>query len=132
MLTVAQNNRVLYDFVLADIWFFSAENMKFIKKDLQKKFIFALKFSLLVTLSLENKLEGKFVPIDSLPLNEDFLISVYLKGQNFPVYLVKQFLTNNDHSEGDLCLTCSDSSRDYSQITANYQKRWSVGKVKKI
>ncbi len=89
MLTVAQNNRVLYDFVLADSWFFSAENMKFIKKDLQKKFIFALKFSLLVTLSLEDKLEGKFVPIDSLPLNDDFLISVYLKGQEFPVYLVK-------------------------------------------
>ena len=43
MLTVAQNNRFLYGYVLADNWFSSADNMKFIKKDLQKEFVFAHK-----------------------------------------------------------------------------------------
>lgn len=126
MLTVAKNNLVLYNYVLADSWFSSADNMKFIKKNLQKEFVFALKSNRLVALSLEDKLEGKFVPIDSLPLNEDTLISVYIKGLDFPVSLFKQFFTNKDDSEGELYLACSDSSSDYSQITAIYQKRWSV------
>ena len=126
MLTVIQNNRVLYDYVLADSWFSSADNMKFIKKDLHKEFVFALKSNRLAALSFEDKLEGKFVPIDSLPLNEDSLISVYIKGLDFPVSLVKQVFTNKDDSEGVLYLACSDSSSDYSQITAIYQKRWNI------
>jgi hypothetical protein len=72
------------------------------------------------------KSSRKFVPIDSLPLNEDSLISVYIKGLDSPVSLVKQFFTNKDDSEGVLYLACSDSSSDYSQITAIYQKRWSI------
>ena len=126
MLTVAQHNRVLYGYVLADSWFSSADNMKFIKKVIQKEFILALKFHRLAALSLEDKLQGKFVAIDSLPLNEGALISVYIKGLDFPVSLVKQFFTNKDDSEGQIYLACSDSSCDYSQITAIYQKRWSV------
>lgn len=126
MLIVAKNNYVLYNYVLADSWFASADNMKFIKKILEKEFIFALKSNRLVALSLEDKLEGKFVSIDSLPLKEGSLISVYIKGLDFPVSLIKQVFTNKDGSEGDLYLACSDSSIDYSQITAIYQKRWSV------
>jgi hypothetical protein len=126
MLTVAQNNRVLYGYVLADNWFSSADNMKFIKKDLQKEFVFALKSNRLVALSLEDKLEGKFVPIDSLPLNEATLFAVYIKGLDFSVSLLKQVFINKDDSEGKIYLACSDSSTDYSQITTIYQKRWSV------
>jgi len=126
MLTVAQHNRVLYGYVLADSWFSSADNMKFIKKVIQKEFILALKSHRLAALSLEDKLQGKFDAIDSLPLNEGALISVYIKGLDFPVSLVKQFFTNKDDSEGQIYLACSDSSCDYSQITAIYQKRWSV------
>ena len=100
--------------------------MKFIKKDLHKEFVFTLKSNRLAALSFEDKLEGKFVPIDSLPLNEDSLISDYIKGLDFPVSLLKQVFTNKDDSEGVLYLACSDSSSDYSQITAIYQKRWNI------
>ena len=102
MLAVIQNNRVLYDYVLADSWFSSADNMKFIKKDLHKEIVFTLKSNRLAALSFEDKLEGKFVPIDSLSLNQDSLISVYIKGLDFPVSLVKQVFTNKDDSEGVL------------------------------
>ena len=98
------------------------DNMKFIKKDLHKEFVFTLKSNRLAALSFEDKLEGKFVPIDSLPLNEDSLISVYIKGLDFPVSLVKQVFTNKDDSEGVLYLACSDSSSDYSQITSLTKK----------
>ena len=40
--------------------------------------------------------------------------------------IIKQVFTNKDGSGGDLYLACSDSSIDYSQITAIYKKRWSV------
>lgn len=112
MLTVARLNRVIYDYVLADSWSSS------------KELISALNFDRLAALSLEDKLQGKFSPIDSLPLNEGTLISVYIKGLNFPVSLFKQFFTNKkDDSEGQIYLTCSNSSYDHSQIPAIYQKR---------
>jgi hypothetical protein len=69
-----QKNRVLYDYLLTDSWFSSADNMKCIKKDLQREFVFAIKSDRLVAFSLEDKHEGKFVPIDLLPLNEDTII----------------------------------------------------------
>jgi hypothetical protein len=50
--------------------------MKFIKKELHKEFVFTLKSNRVAALSFEDKLEWELVPIDSLPINEDSLISV--------------------------------------------------------
>ena len=103
-----QRNQILYRYVLTDIWFSSAENMSFIKKELKKDFIMAIKSNRQVALSLEDKLQGNFSSIESLQIREDQALQNYVKGLDFPVILTKQVFTNKDASEGTLYLACSD------------------------
>jgi len=126
MLAVCKKNRVKYKYVLTDSWFSSKENMCYIKIELSKDFIMALKENRLAALSLEDKQQGNFVSIASLPLEVNTTLTVYLKGVDFPLRLLKQVFTNKDGSEGVLYLVCSDTSLDYMQITTIYQKRWKV------
>ena len=126
MLVSAQKNQVFYRFVLADSWFSSVENMKFIKKNLDRDFVLALRSNRLAALSLSDKLMGKFVSIDSIAFPVDSPCEVYIKGLNFQVSLIKQIFTNKDGSRGELYLACSQSSLDHSQISTLYQRRWSI------
>jgi IS4 transposase len=121
-----QRNQISYRYVLTDIWFASSENMTFIKKSLKKDFMMAFKSNRLVALSKEDKLQGRFVSIESLQITEDQALQVYVKGVDFPVLLTKQIFTNKDYSEGILYLVCSDLELDCGQISKIYQKRWKV------
>ena len=126
MLRVCRKNQIKYKYVLADSWFSSKDNMSFIKLDLKKDFIMALKTNRIVALSMEDKKKGRFVKISSLRLRKNTAKTVYLKGLDFPVSLLKQVFTNKDGSSGILYLICSDENLSYDKITAIYQKRWNV------
>ena len=63
------DNKVLFDHVLADNWFGSKENMKFIH-GLGKKFIVGVKSNRTVALSGKNKKEGKFQQVSSLDMRD--------------------------------------------------------------
>jgi len=126
MLQTCVNNKLKFKYVTSDIWFSSKENMVFIKKTLEKDFIFAIKGNRLVALSEEDKLQGKFQAIDFLDLQEGTTCEVFLKGLDFPVLLVKQVFKNKDGSSGTLYLVSSDLMLDYTQITTIYKKRWKV------
>lgn len=126
ILEVCAKNRLKYKYVLTDSWFCSKENMLYIKHDLSKEFIMAVKENRTVALSLEDKLKGNFVRIDSLQLEPNTTLLVYLKGVDFAVLLLKQVFTNKDGSEGVMYLVCSETSLSYHEITTIYQKRWKV------
>lgn len=126
MLRVCQQNQLCYRYVLADTWFSSKENMIFIKVELGKEFVMPLKSNRTVALSLEDKRQGRFVRVDALPLEENTVLQVYIKGLSFPVVLAKQVFTNKDGSIGVLYLATSDLLLDYDRITTIYKKRWNV------
>lgn len=126
MLNICQQNQLSYRYVLTDIWYASNENMQHIKLKCQKDFIMGIKSNRLVALNLEDKLKGCFVRIDSLQLEENTTVLVYLKGLDFPVLLSKQVFKNKDDSEGISYLVCSDLKLTYDQIITIYQKRWNV------
>jgi hypothetical protein len=126
MLRACQQNQLRYHYVLTDNWFSSKENMAFIKIELGKEFVMALKSNRAVALSLEGKRQGRFVRVDALPLEEGTVLQVYIKGLPFPVVLARQVFTNKDGSIGVLYLASSDLLLDYGRITAIYQKRWNV------
>jgi hypothetical protein len=126
MLRVCRQNQLRYRYVLTDNWFSSKENMAFIKIELEKEFVMALKSNRTVALSLEDKRQGRFVRVDTLPLGEGTVSQVYIKGLSFPVVLARQVFTNKDGSTGVLYLASSDLLLDYGRITAIYQKRWNV------
>ena len=77
MLSVCSNNNLLFKYVLADSWFASKENLNFIKLDLEKDFIMALKSNRTVDLSKADRQKGHFVRVDSLDLEQGSTKKVY-------------------------------------------------------
>ena len=54
------------------------------------------------------------------------VLTGYLKGMNLSVKLTHQVFTNDDGSTGVLYLATSDLTREDTDITTIYQKRWNV------
>jgi hypothetical protein len=122
----AVQNQMVFTYVLSDIWFASAENMKFVKNTLEKEFIMPLKSNRKVALSVSAKQAGRYQRVDTLELEAWMPITVYLEEVPFPLLLVKQVFTNEDGSTGILYLVTSDTTLNGNGITMLYQKRWNV------
>jgi len=126
MLQVCVQNKLLFRFVLFDIWFASKENMCFIKETLKKDFICALKGNRLAAVSKEDYQANCFTPMEDLPWQEETVVTGWLKDVPFPVLLVCQIFTNKDGSTGSLYLACSDTTVTRKRILSTYQKRWPI------
>lgn len=126
LLQKAVDNHVPFRYALTDIWFASAENIKFIKNDLHKDLVMPLKKNRRVALSYTDKHNGRYVPIESLAWQENTTREIYLEHVDFPLLLLRQVFTNDDGSAGILYLIASDLTMTYDQITTTYQKRWRV------
>lgn len=126
LLRQAKHNQVLFRFVLNDVWYASAENMIFVKHELERDFIMPLKTNRKVALSGADKQQGRYVRVDSVPLETGEVREVYLEGVDFPLTLVKQLFANEDGSQVTQYLVCSDPQCTFNQITTIYSKRWNV------
>jgi hypothetical protein len=126
MLQATCRNNIPFRYVLNDIWFAAAENMCFVKLDLKKDFIMALKSNRKVALSADDKSKGKYQRIDQLEVPEGSTQIIYLEGVPFPLHLVRQVFTNEDGSTGVRYLVTNDLTLNADQIITIYQKRWKV------
>lgn len=126
MLKQVVANQIPFKYVLNDVWFASAENMLFIKHELQRDFVMPLKSNRKVALSPDDKKQGRYVRVDSLEIAADTVMTIYLEGVDFPLALVKQVFTNGDGSIGILYLVTSDRDLTYDELTTIYGKRWNV------
>lgn len=126
MLKACRQNQLKYRYVLADSWFSAQENPAFVRQDLGKHFVVALKSNRTLALTPEDKKEGRFVRIDQLDWRGQEPTKAWLKGLDFPVLLNRQVFTNKDGSTGILYLACSDLDCDQAAIETIYQKRWKV------
>jgi len=125
MLTTCTKNQLKWRYVLADSWFSSAENMKYIHATLKKYFILALKSNRHVALNLEDKKQGRYVRIDTLQFSGEPLKG-WVKGLEFPVIFHQQVFTNKDGSTGTLYLISNELTATKATLEAIYQKRWKV------
>ena len=126
MLRQVKQNQIPFRYVLNDVWFASAENMRFVKNELKRDFIMPLKTNRKVALSLEDKKQGRYVRVGELDIEPDTVLTIYLESVAFPLHLVKQVFTNKDGSTGILYLVTSDLSLTYDGIATTYGKRWHV------
>ena len=126
MLQQAVTNRILFRYVLNDVWFASAENMQFIKQTVLKDFVMPIKANRKVALNAHDKQLGRFVSVATLDFEPHTTREIYLEGVDFPLLLVKQVFANEDGSSGVLYLVTSDLSLTYDAITTLYRKRWNV------
>ena len=127
MLKKCKENHIKFRYVLADIWYGSAENMKYIAKDLQRFFIVPLKSNRNVALSLADKDKGLYQTVGDLALEQGSIITIYLEGLDFPLHLTKLIFKNEDDSEAVLYLVTTDLTIDADTMDSLYQKRWGVG-----
>lgn len=117
---------VLFGCLLGRIWFASVENMMFIKHKQRRDFLCPLKSNRKVALSREDKAQGRYQRVDTLPLEDNATREVFLEGVEFPLLLAKQVFANEDGSTGLVYLVCSDTTTNFDHITTNYHKRWQV------
>lgn len=126
MLKACKQNSIKFRYVMADIWYGSAENMNFIAKDLERYFLIPLKQNRKVALSLEDKQKGMYQAVSDLDLEQGSKITIYLEGLDFPLELTRLIFKNEDDSEAVLHLVTNDLTLDASQMDTLYQRRWSV------
>jgi DDE superfamily endonuclease len=136
MLKTCVDNRISFRYVVNDTWYSSAENMRYVKLDLQRNFVMALKSNRNVALSEADKAKGHYVALSELNLVSSIKIdhritvsptvSVWLEGVPFPLLLCRQVFTNEDGSEGIVYLLTSDTSLTATDIPAIYHRRWKV------
>ena len=126
MLQATVTNRILYRYVLNDLWFAAAENMRFVKLDLGQEFIMGLKRTRKVALSEADKADGQYQRIDPLDLPEGTTQIIHLEGVPFPLQLVRQVFTNEDGSTGVRYLVTRDLTLNADQLITIYPRRWKV------
>ena len=119
-------NQVAFDYVLADNWFGAKENLDYIHRNLKKYFIIGLKSNRTVALSEEAKIQGKFQQIETLDMEEGQQRIVWIKGNSFPIALIKKIFKNEDGSTGILYLASNDINHDADTLYQIYQKRWQI------
>ena len=126
MVAQAVKNQIPFEYVLADTWYASVENMRILRKKLKKHFVMPLKDNRNVALSKEDHKRGCYVKVENLVIEDHATIQIWLEDLPFPLLLVKQVFTNEDGSTGVLYLVTSNLDLTYDEITAIYQKRWNV------
>lgn len=119
------HGKFMFDYVLADSWFSSVENMLCCKEGLKTDFIMALKSNRKVALSLHDKNNKKYVSIKTLQPGQQ-TVEVWFEELDFPLLLTKQVFKNENDTVGELYLACSDLNLSYDKITTIYKKRWGV------
>ena len=126
LVRTACSNNITFKYVTADSWFSSSENMKFIKNEIEKDFVIPIKKNRKIASVNEDGVKGKFVGADEAVFRTDLPTEIYLKGVDFPVFLVKQVFKNKDGGTGVLYLVSSRAGLTCADICGIYQKRWSV------
>ena len=126
LLQQAVDNQIPFRYVLNDVWYASAENMRFIKQSLHKDFIMPLKANRKVALSLADKQAGKYVRVDTLVWEAKLVREIYLEGIDFPLLLTQQVFVNEDDRSGVRYLVTSETTLTDEGITMHYRTRWHV------
>jgi hypothetical protein len=122
----AVKNEIPFRYVLNDVWYASAENMRFIKHELHKDFVMPLKVNRKVALNLADKKAGRYQRVDALVLEPHRTYEIYLEDVDFPLLLVKQIFENEDGSVGVRYLVTCDTTLSFDGITTIYHRRWNV------
>lgn len=126
LLRIAVHNQVPFHYLLNDVWFASADNMKYVKGGLNKEFIMPLKRNRKVALSEADQGRGQYQAVSTLSLPADTTREIWLEDVPFAVLLLKQVFTNDDGSTGVRYLVTSDLTLDHDRITKLFHKRWGI------
>jgi IS4 transposase len=118
-------NQVKFKYILADSWYSSSENMRFIEKK-KKKFIFEIKDNRKIAMGVRERNTGEFVRADQAGIPEGEPVRVWIKDMEFSVFLFRQVFKNKDGTQGERFLVSNDFTLTDEQFKTLYKKRWGV------
>lgn len=121
-----RHNEVAFAYVLADLWYAAAENMKFIVQVLHKHFVLPLKSNRKVALSADDQKQGRYTTVDTLEFTAGQARQIWVEDVPFALLLTQEVFTNKDGSTGVRYLVTDDLTLTRDQLIKLYQKRWSV------
>ncbi|HEX4946398.1 MAG TPA: transposase [Blastocatellia bacterium] len=120
------HHQIPFQSVLADLWYASAENFKFVVQVVKKHFVMPLKGNRKVALSVEEQQAGRYTTVEQLALIPGQTREIWVEDVPFALLLTKEVFTNKDGSTGERYVVTDDLTLDANRITKLYQKRWSV------
>ena len=82
--------------------------MAYIHNDLQESFIIGIKFNRTLALSKNDANTGQYTRVRELDREEDVVHTVYLRGIDFPVRLLKKAFKKENGSTGVLYLASNN------------------------
>lgn len=126
MLKQGLMNQIPFQYVLNDVWYASAENMRFVKHELKKSFVMPIKTNRKVALSLEDKKRKCYRKAEELELKLDTPQEAYLEGVDFALLLNKHVFEHKDTAPGIQYLVTDDMTLDGAGLLKVYQRRWNV------
>jgi hypothetical protein len=127
MLQTCCHNALPFRTVLNDVWFASAENMRWVKSTLQKEFVMPLKSNRKVAAATPTTTAARlYEPIEALASEKNPTALVFLEGVPFPLLLTRHVQTDKNGKECVLYLVSSDLNLNCEEVLALYQKRWKV------
>jgi len=127
MVVRAVYNEIPFSYVLADSWYATKENMEFIKKKLNKNFIFSCQNNRLFANSELDLANGNFVNIKDVTIKNGESKKGFLKGIPFPILLIRfDYPSSKEHVGGIVYLVTSDLELSNKNTTTIYRKRWKV------
>ena len=118
-------NEVKFRYILADSWYSSAENMRFIVRK-KKMFIFEIKSNRMIALGVKERNAGAFARVDQAVIPEGEPVRVWIKDMEFSVSVFKQVFKNKDGTQGERFLVSNDFTLTDEQFKTLYKKRWGV------
>jgi hypothetical protein len=125
LIQISIENNLVFKYILADSWYSSAENFKFIQAH-NRHFIIPLKANRKVALSIEQKRKGDYQSIESLELEDGQTLHVYVEDIEFPLLFTKQIFQNENESEATIYLVTNDLTADADCIKTYYALRWKI------
>lgn len=118
-------NQLKFQWILADSWFASSDNMLFIHQK-NKFFMMDMKSNRLVALSKKDRNAGKWIRLDELNITPKTPVKIYLKDLKIQVLLYKQVFTNKDYSTGERYLVTNNLDLSADDFEMFYKKRWGI------
>jgi hypothetical protein len=126
LLSRSKRNQIPFQYGLSAVGYAAADQMLFIKHDLDKDFIMPLKSNRKVALSEQAQRDGQWVRLDQLTLEANSPREICLERVDFPLLLVKQVFANEAGSTGIQYLVSSDTTRSAEAMTPSYRQRWNL------
>ena len=120
------HNQIPFAYVLADLWFASADNLKFVVQVAKKHFVMPLKSNRKVALSQDDQRHARYTTVEKLALTPGATGQIWVEDVPFALLLTKEVFINKDGSTGERYVVTDDLTLSAAQMTQLYQKRWSV------